>query len=314
MKRRAHALRGLEPRRPHDARARRGPLFLHVEHPGAVGVSSAAHEERDAQAPEAPRPGHAEGGVDDGQRRLGHSFGLGQTLRVLLEGPLRLHENLLRQCLVPRSAHEAPMPVRDLGPRIEELLARALAHLLDERRDGVRIGGRPPPMEGGADVRVDEGVAQLQRHDAVGAHLATSQDEARGEANDVEVPGTDERVVEVVEVEDDAFLGARLLRLGGRQRTGPVRAEVLEVRVADEPPFARGPVSQRGVAVEDLVEERSRPAQHREGRSAHPGRLVRHQVRESRRPLVVDLELALGEADGIEREHRGGPEWTRIVV
>jgi hypothetical protein len=57
------------------------------------------------------------------------------------------------------------------------------------------------------------------------------------------------------------------------------------------------------MVLEDLVEERRRTPKHRERRGAHPGRLVLHEVGKPSGPLVVDLQLALGKANGIEGEH-----------
>src|SRR5208283_5444737 len=120
-----------------------------------------------------------------------------------------------------------------------------------------------------------EGLAQVERARAIGADLATTEDEARHEAQDVEPPRADESVVEIVEVEDDFFLLARLDRLAERQRAGAVGPEVFEVGVSDEPPFPGRPLRQRRVTLEQLVEERRRTPQERERRRDHALGLVR---------------------------------------
>ena len=74
-------------------------------------------------------------------------------------------------------------------------------------------------------------------------------------------------VVEVVEVE--RRLVALVPVAAQRERERPIRAEVLEVQVAREPPLAARPLRERRVGGEDLVEERRRAAEERERRSRH---------------------------------------------
>ena len=113
----------------------------------------------------------------------------------------------------------------------------------------------------------------------------------------------DEGVVEVVQVEDHALPGVRLAGLGGRERSGAVGPEVLEVRVAHEPPLAGRPFAQRRVARQDLVEEGRAAAKEGQRRDRHPGGLVREQMGSAREAVAVDFDLASRESDGIEGQH-----------
>ena len=98
-----------------------------------------------------------------------------------------------------------------------------------------------------ADVRLEQRFDQVECALAVGTHLAAAQDEARREAQHVPAPGTDERVVEIVQVEDHRLGRVAAQRLADAERARPVRAEVLDVRVADEPPAAGRSIGQRRV-------------------------------------------------------------------
>ncbi len=99
-------------------------------------------------------------------------------------------------------------------------------------------------------------------------------------------------------------MGAGLARLGNGECARAIRAEILEVSVADEPPLSGRTLGDGRVALEHLVEERRRPAEQREGRGGHPDGLVRVQLREAPGALVVDGDLAVRETERIDLEHR----------
>src|SRR5258708_24688493 len=99
------------------------------------------------------------------------------------------------------------------------------------------------------------------------------------------MPRADERLVEVVEVEDDLLAGARSLRLAPGERVDPVDPEVLEVRVAHDPSLARRAHRERRLAYGELVEERRRSASEGQRRHGHAGHLARKEARKTGRAL-----------------------------
>ena len=88
-------------------------------------------------------------------------------------------------------------------------------------------------------MHINEGLAELDCTDSVCASLARSENQARRQAKNVDPPRADQRIVEVVEVETGGLFGARRGRVGEAKRACPVRAEVLDVRVADHPTLPR---------------------------------------------------------------------------
>jgi hypothetical protein len=145
----------------------------------------------------------------------------------------------------------------DDGARVEERLSCARADLVDERADGMRRRWGFLLVESGRDVRLEQGVGQYEGALAVRADLAAPEDEARDETDDVVSPRTNEGVVEVVEVEEDALVMRPRARRD-RERAGAVGAEVLEVSISDEPPLAARTVREGRVAIEELVVKRRR--------------------------------------------------------
>src|SRR5204863_7916547 len=121
----------------------------------------------------------------------------------------------------------------------------------------------------------------------VGAELAAAEDEARHEPQHVDPPRTDERLVEVVQVEGDlrrllllralfgllVLFGLRALSVAARELGEHValeRAEVLEVLVAADPTLAARSLHELGARLQYLVVKRRRAAQKRERRRLHP--------------------------------------------
>src|ERR1019366_2105812 len=266
--------------------------------PGSVAASLAANEERDTQAAEATGPGDPEGCVQHLERLGRRTLRARELLAVLPEGLLGSCSELWRQLRVARAAHELPGPADNRGARVEQLFARTSPHLVDEPGHHRGPRGDALSVEESANVGIEQGVAELERPTPVDAHLAAAENEARQEAQHVEPPGADEGIVEVVQIEDDTFLGVALARLGHLERPGSIGAEVLEMNVAREPPFARGAFAERGESPEDLVEERRRAPEERERRHDHARGLVSEEVREVIEASAVDLDLSAGEANG----------------
>ena len=84
---------------------------------------------------------------------------------------------------------------------------RARAHLLDEREHRCGSLWRRRAVERAPRPRIEKTIAEVEREEAGRAELATAEQQARRDAQDVEPPRSDDGVVEVVQVErDDALL------------------------------------------------------------------------------------------------------------
>src|SRR5439155_15257903 len=120
----------------------------------------------------------------------------------------------LREICVARTADEATLALHDLRALIEELQLRSVLHLLHEGAHRRGLLGQILAVERALRPCVEQTIDERERNDAARAELAAAEEEARREAQDVEAPRADQRVVEIVGAEDR---GAMLL---ARRRAG----------------------------------------------------------------------------------------------
>jgi ABC-type branched-subunit amino acid transport system ATPase component len=130
-------------------------LLLHVEDPGAVGTPLPAEENGDAEAPQAPGAGDAQGVVEDHALVLAQSITLVEALGVLVHRALHLLQRRALEIAVALAAHEAPLAPDQRGARVEQRPARALRDALGQRRHDRRTSRCLHAVERRARVRRD---------------------------------------------------------------------------------------------------------------------------------------------------------------
>ena len=197
------------------------------------------------------------------------------------------------------------------GACVEQGALRTRAHLLHEGRDRRGHVGEGLAVERASCPCIEEPIDQREREQPVRSQLATAEQEARRDANDVEAPWADDGIVEIVEIElHDALLLRALLAarrgwFGGAERIWPIRADVLEVHVADDPPFAGWSRGEIRPGRQELEEQGRGAAQVSERRGAHTLQLADEELGEPLRPLAVERELSIGEHARIEAVQAG---------
>ena len=294
--RREHTLDRIAPFDLHEAvRRRLRVLFFEVEEPALV---AALHERRDPQAPEAAVPRDTKRGVDESELGRLEALVLFEAVGVPRERGGQGIDDLAVEREVTLPEHEPTSALRAARAGPQKIVARARLHPRDEPLHAL---GRPRlrAPERARAVAVEQPREEVQRLRARLTVDARREEQARREAEQVVPMGTYAPVVEVVHVERDGLPGARFFSL-----PNAIRAEVLEVRVADDVPAAGRPLFEVRGLLEDRVERRGVPAQERERREPALPHLDREQVWSVRHPLLVTKERAAAEVQSVDAGHR----------